>query len=194
MVAMEESDLATVGRARNGDADAFRALVERHSRSVFRLVYRMTGNEQDAEDLVQETFIKAFKNLKGFEERAHFGSWLYRIAVNCFLDWKRRRRPHEELNESIEPQVQPGAAGFAGHKANPDQMLLRLEVRRRVEAGLEELSAKERSAFVLRHFEGMSIEEIGRMLDLDISAAKHSVFRAVRKMRRVLAPMVSQTR
>ena len=72
-------------------------------------------------------------------------------------------------------------------------MLLRLEVRRRVEAGLEELSPKERAAFILRHFEGMSIEEIGGLLDLDISAAKHSVFRAVRKMRRVLAPMMSQT-
>jgi RNA polymerase sigma-70 factor (ECF subfamily) len=190
---MEESDLATVGRARDGDADAFRALVERHSRSVFRLVYRMTGNEQDAEDLVQETFIKVFRNLEGFEERAHFGSWLYRIAVNCFLDWKRRRRPFEELDEKIEPRIQPGAAGFAGHRVNPDQMLLHLEVRQQVEQGLDELSPKERSAFILRHFEGMSIAEIGRILDLDVSAAKHSVFRAVQKMRRVLAPMVSHT-
>jgi RNA polymerase sigma-70 factor (ECF subfamily) len=193
MVAMEESDLATVGRARNGDTDAFRVLVERHGRSVFRLVYRMTGNEQDAEDLVQETFIKAYRNLEGFEERAQFGSWLYRIAVNCFLDWKRRRHHHEELNEGVEPRFQTGTAGFAGHRESPDQLLLGLEVRRRVEAGLEELTAQERAAFILRHFEGMSIAEIGRMLDLDISAAKHSVFRAVQKMRRVLAPMVSQT-
>src|SRR3974390_265407 len=124
---MEDSDLATVGRARDGDADAFRALVERHSRSVFRLVYRMTGNEQDAEDLVQETFIKAFRNLGGFEERAHFGSWLYRIAVNCFVDWRRRRRPFEELDESVEPKIQPGAAGFAAHRVNPDERLLHLE-------------------------------------------------------------------
>jgi len=190
---MEESDLATVGRARNGDADAFRALVERHSRSVFRLVYRMTGNEQDAEDLVQETFIKAFRNLEGFEERANFGSWLYRIAVNCFLDWRRKRRPLEELDESVEPRIQAGAAGFAAHKVNPDERLLHMEVRQKVEAGLEELSSKERSAFILRHFEGMSIAEIGQILDLDISATKHSVFRAVQKMRRVLAPMVRHT-
>ena len=193
MITMEESDLATVARARNGDAEAFRALVERHSHSVFRLVYRMTGNAQDAEDLVQETFIKAFRNLKGFEERAHFGSWLYRIAVNCFLDWRRRRHPHEELRENVESQIQAGAVGYARHKCNPDQVLLRMELQRRLKAGLEELSTKERSAFVLRHFEGMSIAEIGRLLDLDTSAAKHSVFRAVQKMRRVLAPMVSRT-
>jgi len=193
MVAMEESDLAAVCRARNGDADAFRTLVERHSRSVFRLTYRMTGNEQDAEDLVQETFIKAFRKLKGFEERARFGSWLHRIAVNCFFDWKRRHRTHEQLDENIEPRVQTGAFGFAGHKSNPDQLLLSMELQQRLEAGLSELSTQERAAFVLRHFEGMSIEEIGRLLDLDISAAKHSVFRAVKKMRRVLSPMVSQT-
>ena len=193
MVAMEESDLAAVCRARNGDADAFRTLVERHSRSVFRLTYRMTGNEQDAEDLVQETFIKAFRKLKGFEERARFGSWLHRIAVNCFFDWKRRHRTHEQLDENIEPRVQTGAFVFAGHKSNPDQLLLSMELQQRLEAGLSELSTQERAAFVLRHFEGMSIEEIGRLLDLDISAAKHSVFRAVKKMRRVLSPMVSQT-
>lgn len=192
MVAMEESDLATVDRARKGDADAFRALVERHGKSVFRLVYRMTGNAQDAEDLVQETFIKAFKSLGGFEERAHFGSWLYRIAVNCFLDWRRRHRVHEELNEAVEPRMEPGASGYASHRSSSEQMLLGMELRQRVEAGLDELSPRERTAFVLRHFEGMSIAEIGRLLNLDTSAAKHSVFRAVQKMRRVLAPMMSQ--
>ena len=193
MVAMEESDLATVSRARNGDAEAFRALVERHSKSVFRLVYRMTGNTHDTEDLVQETFIKAFKSLGGFEARAHFGTWLYRIAVNCFLDWRRKQRVHEELDEGNEPRIEPAAPGFAAHRSSSEQALFRMELRECVEAGLEELSPQERSAFVLRHFEGMSIAEIGRMLHLDTSAAKHSVFRAVQKMRRALAPMVSQS-
>ncbi len=190
---MEQSDLATLERARKGDGDAFRALVERHSGSVFRLVYRMTGNAQDAEDLVQETFIKAFKSLAGFEERAHFGSWLYRIAVNCYLDWRRRQRFHEELTEDVEPRIQASASGYGGHRSNSEQLLLSMELKQRVEAGLGLLSAVERTAFVLRHYEGMSIAEIGRLLDLDTSAAKHSVFRAVQKMRRVLAPMVSQT-
>ncbi len=88
--------------------------------------------------------------------------------------------------------MESGAAGYAGHRAGSEQMIFRMELKQRMEAGLEELSARERTAFILRHFEGMSIAEIGRLLDLDTSAAKHSVFRAVQKMRRVLAPMVSQ--
>src|SRR5205809_4123233 len=79
MSSMEESDAAAVSRTRAGDSDAFRVLVERHSRNIFRLAYRMTGSEQDAEDVVQESFLKAFRQLKGFEERANFGTWLYRI-------------------------------------------------------------------------------------------------------------------
>ena len=75
-----EDEVQAVTRARGGDTEAFRFLVERHSRDVFRLAFRMTGNEHDAEDVVQETFLKAYRNLSGFEERAQFGSWVHRIA------------------------------------------------------------------------------------------------------------------
>src|SRR5476651_2094847 len=86
---------AVLARARQGDSDAFRALVEKHSRSVFRLAFRMTGNEQDAEDVVQETFLKAYRQLGRFESRANFGTWLHRIAVNCSIDLIRGRK-HQE--------------------------------------------------------------------------------------------------
>src|SRR6476646_6870882 len=85
------SDVAVVSRARSGDADAFRQLVERHSKPMFRVAYRMTGNEHDADDVVQETFLRAYKQLRHFEERANFGTWLHRIAVNCSLDLLRAR-------------------------------------------------------------------------------------------------------
>ena len=80
---MEERDVAAVARIREGDTEAFRELVERHSRSIFRLSYRLTGNEQDAEDTVQETFIRAYRRLDHFEQWATFKTWLYRIAINC---------------------------------------------------------------------------------------------------------------
>ena len=83
---MEGSDAAIVLQVRAGDIDAFRGLVERHSRKVFHLAFRMTGNEHDAEDIVQETFMKAFRQLSRFESRASFGTWLHRIAANCALD------------------------------------------------------------------------------------------------------------
>src|SRR5579872_3954109 len=88
---------AVLARARQGDSDAFRALVERHSRRVFLLAFRMTGNEQDAEDVVQESFLRAYRQLGRFESRANFGTWLYRIAANCALDvlqTRRARRAH----------------------------------------------------------------------------------------------------
>src|SRR3977135_799701 len=87
---------AVLARARQGDTDAFRVLVERHSRSLFRLAYRMTGNEQDAEDVVQESFLRAYKQLAKFDERASFGTWLYRIAMNCSLDLVRSRKRRSE--------------------------------------------------------------------------------------------------
>ncbi len=191
MIAMEESDVAVVARARRGDDDAFRLLVDRHSRSIFRLIWRITGCEQDAEDLVQETFLRAYRNLDSFQERSNFGTWLYRIAVNCSLDWLRKRRPHEELNENIELETKESAPVKNSPSMNPDRMILQLEVRERVKAALCGLSAVERTAFVLRHFEGMSIEEISGTLGIRSNAAKHSIFRAVRKMRRALAPIAS---
>ena len=89
---MEWSDEAAAARAKAGDADAFRVLVERHSRPMFRLAFRMTGNEQDAEDIVQDTFLRAYRRIGKFDERASFGTWLYRITVNCSLDLVRARK------------------------------------------------------------------------------------------------------
>jgi len=188
---MEDTDVVVVARARDGDSDAFRLLVDRHSRSIFRLACRMTGSEQDAEDLVQETFLRAYRNLDLFQERANFGTWLYRIAVNCSLDWLRKRRPYEELNENIQPDYEGSEPVKNSTGTNPDRMILQLEVREQVTAALGELSPVEKAAFVLRHFEGMSIEEISGTLGLRSNAAKHSIFRAVRKMRRALAPIAS---
>src|SRR5437868_12661026 len=93
---MEEHDGSAVELARSGDSDAFRLLVERHSRNVFRLAFRMTGHEQDAEDVVQETFLRAYKQLKNYEARSSFSTWLYRIASNYSLDLIRMRKRHED--------------------------------------------------------------------------------------------------
>src|SRR5579884_2225043 len=99
---MEWSDEAAAGAACNGNQLAFRALVERHSRTIFRIAYRMCGNEQDAEDVVQETFLRAYKQLRQFDGRSAFGTWLHRICVNCSLDFLRARKSRRERNESSE--------------------------------------------------------------------------------------------
>src|SRR6201992_3285965 len=103
---MDATEAATIlANARQGDGDAFRLLVERHSRAVFRLAFRMTGNEQDAEDVVQESFLRAYKQLAKFDERATFGTWLYRIATNCALDLVRSRKRRSENLAPSDPEM-----------------------------------------------------------------------------------------
>jgi RNA polymerase sigma-70 factor (ECF subfamily) len=195
---MDLSDGMAVTRARSGDSDAFRTLVERHSRSVFRLAFRMTGNEQDAEDVVQESMLRAYKQLGKFDERASFGTWLYRIAANCSLDLVRSRKRRSQ-NQALEPEGDRGEMEnpvlvVPSADPNPERMTLSGEVRERLTAAMGDLSSTERSAFVLRHFEGMCIEDISRALGCQPGAAKHSVFRAVQKLRRALKPVVSTAR
>src|SRR5579884_961 len=112
---MELTDAAAVARARTGDTDAFRVLVERHSRALFRLAFRMTGNQQDAEDVVQESFLRAYKQLGKFDQRASFGTWLYRIASNCSLDLVRsRKRRGGESEDEVVLQL-------PAHEPNPER-------------------------------------------------------------------------
>ena len=178
---------AVLARARQGDSEAFRELVERHSRSVFRLAFRMTGNEQDAEDVVQESFLRAYRQLGRFESRANFGTWLYRIVANCSVDLMRAKqaRHDQTRSESLDEAV----ALPAGDDPNPERLARSAEIETRVQRALEALSPLERAAFTLRHYEGRSIDEIGKTLGLGISAAKHSVFRAVKKLRIALEPL-----
>jgi RNA polymerase sigma-70 factor (ECF subfamily) len=188
---MPQTDATTVALARDGDSDAFRALVERHSRAVFRLAHRMTGNASDAEDVVQDTFLKAYRQLSRFESRANFSTWLHRIAVNCSIDLIRAR-PHREAGHDAADLEQLGAgeAADAG-RPSPERLMLSAEVQARITGAMSALSRMERAAFVLRHFEGQSIDEISQALGLKTNATKHSIFRAVKKMRHALEPLIA---
>jgi RNA polymerase sigma-70 factor (ECF subfamily) len=183
---MEESDSAAIVRVNAGDGDAYRTLVERYSRAIFRLAYRMTGNAQDAEDVVQETFLRAYRHLHRWEGCSSFSTWLYRIAANCSLDLIRSRKRHNEVDLA---ESRPDA-----HEApspGPDRLLASSRIQECVAATLDELSHQERAAFVLRHFEGQSIDAISSALGVSGGAAKHTIFRAVQKLRRALGPLVN---
>jgi RNA polymerase sigma-70 factor, ECF subfamily len=184
---MELDDAAVVEQVRAGDKDAFRILVERHSRAIFSQAFRMTHSEQDAEEIVQETFLRAYRGLGRFESRAAVGSWLYRIASNCALDLLSRRHRQPQPAPVLEDD-DPPEERLPGTDPGPERLLISGELQERLEASLGQLSPSERVAFTLRHFEGRSIEEISRILDVRAGAAKNSIFRAVKKLRRDLAP------
>jgi RNA polymerase sigma-70 factor (ECF subfamily) len=188
---MECSDETAVARAKAGDADAFRVLVERQSRPLFRLAFRMTGNEQDAEDVVQETLLRVHRQIGKFDERASFGTWLYRIAVNCSLDLLRARKRRSEHSGPADPELDDPIQSLPAPGPTPDRLAMSGQARRRIARAMEELTASERTAFVLRHFEGMCIDDVSRVLGCRPGAARNSVFRAVQKLRRSLEPLVS---
>jgi RNA polymerase sigma-70 factor (ECF subfamily) len=165
-------------------------LVERHSRALFGLAFRMTGNEQDAEDVVQESLLRAYRQIGKFDERSSFGTWLYRIAVNCSLDLVRARKRRGEQTAPVDAEMDDPVESLAAPDPTPDRVAMSGEARGRIAAAMNQLSASERTAFVLRHFEGLCIDEVSRVLGCQPAAARHSVFRAVKKLRRALEPLV----
>lgn len=185
---MDGAETFILAQARAGNRDAFRMLVERHSRAVFRVAYRVTGNEQDAEDVVQDTFLKAFADLSRFEARSGLGTWLHRIAANCAIDLlrKRPRRTVSHDDENAAPLVER----LASPEAGPERHAQGQQVRARIEEAMADLTPLERAAFTLRHLEQQPIEAIAAALGQNPAATRHSIFRAVAKMRRALTPLV----
>jgi RNA polymerase sigma-70 factor, ECF subfamily len=186
---MEATGTAAIERIRGGDTAAFREIVDRYSRSVFRLAYRLTGNEFDAEDVVQETFLRAFKQLDSYESRSSFSTWMYRIAVNYSLDLIRARKRH--ASRSTAPEEEDLLDNVSSPDPGQERIYYSAQVRERLDYALGLLSDQERAAFLLRHYEGQSIEEIGAILNIGVSATKNSIFRAVRKVREALEPVMS---
>ena len=183
-----DGDRFVLAQAKAGNREAFRALVERHSRAVFRVAYRITGSEADAEDVVQETFLRAYTELERFEARAGFGTWVHRIAANCSIDLIRRRPKHVvgDQDESAEPLL----ARLASPAPGPEREAAGRQMRERIDGVMQDLTPLERAAFTLRHLEQQSIEEISGVLGQNAEATRHSIFRAVAKMRRALGPLV----
>lgn len=191
-----EGDTGAIELTLAGDRDAYRVLVERHSVRVFRLAYRLTGNRHDAEEVVQEAFLRAYQKLEQFEARANFGTWVYRIAANYAIDRMRKKRSEEARRE--EPSSRAVEAGEESPmnlapdgRPSPERLAQNAELRKQIERAVDMLTQAERTAFVMRHWEGCGIEEIAVALNSSAGATKNTVFRAVQKLRHILAPLVS---
>jgi RNA polymerase sigma-70 factor (ECF subfamily) len=191
---MQVTDAAVVAQVLAGNRDAFRILVERHSRNLYHLVYRMTGSSEDSEEIVQDSFLRAFKGLEKFELRSNFGTWVYRIATNRTLDFLKSKKMSDTQTYRIAEDPEPDDSRqiqLAATAPGPDRMVISEQMKSRIAQALSLLTPAERVAFTMRHMEGRSIGEISKTLNLKSSAAKNSVFRAVQKLRQQLEPFAS---
>ncbi len=186
----EDDDL--IRAAQKGERTAFDALVRRYDRSVLRLALHMLGNEQDAQDVHQEAFLKAYRHLANFRFECSFYTWLYRIATNLCLDQMRRRKSRKEDPSTVldgsggemdlMANVSDERAG-----ANPARELERIVMSDAIHAALDELTPRERTVFELKHYQGLKLRTIGEMLSTTEETAKNTLFRATRKLRAKLA-------
>jgi len=182
---MSQTEHKIIQKAAAGDRSAFRELVLEHSHAMFRLAWRLTSDESAAEDIVQEAFIKAWRKIDGFRMESSFKSWLHRITVNTAMDYLRKHSRRKQF-ETEEPEWDPGlqSAEMPVHDTQ-------IDIQKQTEAAMMDLSEVERSALLLKHFEGHSINEIAQMLEITTGACKQAIFRAVKKMRVALRPLVT---
>jgi RNA polymerase sigma-70 factor (ECF subfamily) len=188
---MATDEVRWVAEARRGDRNAFRLLVEAYSRALFALCMRITRDSTMAEDAVQEAFFNAYRHLGDFDGRSSFKTWLHRIAVNAALEQLRRNGKHGVTfsDASIDDDGEDFLASRPDEAPTPDRHALGGEIGRQIEDQLARMSTLERTAFVMRHHEGQSLETIAETLSLNISASKQAIFRAVRKLRGALEPL-----
>ena len=187
-------DTTLIREAQRGNRGAFEVLVRHYDQSVLRLAYHLTGSESDAQDIYQEAFLKAYKNLGSFRFECSFYTWIYRIVTNLCLDHLRKRTVRKEdapvavdgsgEEYSLLEQVPDGRAG-----ANPERDLMRRELGTKIGAALERLTPRERMVFELKHYHGLRLRTVGEMLNTTEETAKNTLFRATQKLRSALAEM-----
>jgi RNA polymerase sigma-70 factor, ECF subfamily len=180
-------DEELVASARQGNRRAFEELVERHKRRAYHIAFDFTRDREEAKDLSQEAFLKAFTNLKNFDGRSSFYTWFYRILVNLCLDYKRRQKrgPASAFDETIENQMEPSHEPVKPR--SPDQQVWARQISHRVGEALEALPARQRTAFVLKNHQGLSIKEIAALMDTAEGTVKVHLHRAVTTLREQLA-------
>ncbi|NDJ77574.1 MAG: sigma-70 family RNA polymerase sigma factor [Chloroflexi bacterium] len=185
----QADDAALVARLQAGDQTAYAQLVEDNASRIYRLALRMMGNEEDAEDVLQETFLSAFKAIDKFQSRSSLSTWLYRIASNAALMRLRKKEPVQvSVDEPIErDDGDTLPRQFFDFCCLPEETLLRDEAHEEMKRAVDELPVTLRSVFILRDIEGLSTEETANALDLSISAVKSRLMRARLKLREELS-------
>jgi RNA polymerase sigma-70 factor, ECF subfamily len=185
-------NLILIREAQAGSHSAFSELISRYDQGALRLALRLSGSESDAQDICQEAFLRAYRNLRSFRIESSFYTWLYRIVANLCMDYLRKKQVRNEQNlvlhdssgkeSDLLQQLPDGRSG-----SNPEKELLRQGLGERIQRSLNRLSHRERMVFELRHFHGLSLHSIGEILKTRESVVKTSLFRGTQKLRKALS-------
>jgi len=179
------TDEELVARSRGGDLDSFNQLVVRWERPIYALAYRVIGREEDARDVAQETFLRAYRALGGFKGQAKFSSWLYRITLNLCRDWIRRERrtPVSQAPEGVDLIE---LAGEAEPSETVEQLVSRRELGRAVAKAMAMLPEEQRTAIILKEYHGLTFQEIADMLECPLSTVKTRLYQGLTVLRKQL--------
>jgi RNA polymerase sigma-70 factor (ECF subfamily) len=188
------NDAELIREAQRGNQAAFEELVRQYDNQVLRLAYHMTRSEQDAQDIYQEAFLKAYKNINNFRFECSFYTWIYRIVTNLCLDHLRKRQVRKEDSAIITDsdgdtynlmdQVADDRSG-----ASPERDLMRRELGGRIARALRKLTPRERMVFEMKHYQGLKLRTIGEILNTTEETAKNTLFRGTQKLRAALKDM-----
>ena len=189
-----EEERLLVQQAQSGDREAFEQLVYRHDRDILRLAFHMLGNREEAQDVFQDTFLKAYRSLARFRSDSSFYTWIYRIATNVALDRLRKRQTlREEISYEADTAAHPDRPTLKdtleekSYYSNPERRLYGREVGAKIQEALKTLSEKERLVFELRHYQGLRLRMIGEIMGSTEETAKNYLFRATQKLRAYLS-------
>ena len=189
---LEPSDFELVERCQRGDLSAYEVLVARHRQRVYQYAFSRVRNEQDATDLSQETFVKAWQAIRGFKKTAQFSTWLYRITTNLVIDQARRRerRPEVPFEEAVDPDADVDVQTPPSSQPSPTDEVLRKELREQIDAALLELSADHRAVVQLREFEGLDYAEIAKAVGCSLGTVMSRLHYARKHLQKILKEVI----
>jgi RNA polymerase sigma-70 factor (ECF subfamily) len=187
------TDEELVARSKTGDVESFNQLVKRWERPIFALAYRTLGREEDARDVTQETFLRAFRALSGFKGDAKFSSWLYRIALNLCRDWIRRERraPIVAVPEGIEVEQ---LAAERGPVESVEDLAARAELSREVAKAMAYLPEEQRQSIILKEYHGLTFQEVADLMRCPLSTVKTRVYQGLSTLRKQLGEQMTPRR
>lgn len=184
---MTWTDEELVARSMAGDHDSFNQLVTRWERPIYALAFRVLGREEDARDICQETFLRAFRAMPGFKGEAKFSSWLYRIALNLCRDWirRRRRQPVVDVPEDVDLS---DLAALQGPSESIEDLVARRRLSEAVGLAMAQLPEEQRTAIVLKEYHGLTFQEIADLQGCPLSTVKTRLYQGLSQLRRALSP------